>query len=201
MVAIRTAAQVCPVWTACATDRSAALLAGRGEVAAISGGQVWGPSAPPGALDYARIKGLGFAKVVAELEEMAKREASGKSEKRSSDTQYQEREADRGGKLFSALAAHLRLDRGTVAEAERRIRRHSPAWSVLIDGPGSAGTPACHAVLARLLSDGAVPAETRTRLLQSTARTQHPDEQTVAMMRAVLAGDPYNPRALYALDS
>jgi hypothetical protein len=178
----------------------AALLVARDGMRALGAGQAWGGSVSPGALDPERVKGFPFRDVLSELEYKAKRSASGKPQEKPAKAKGQETEAERKGKLFSALAAHLRLDNRNVNAVEDAIKRHSPASADLIAALGSAGTAEAHAALGRLMENGAL-GELDEHVLQAVARTQHPDAKSMAIMHAVLAKDPYQERAMYALGS
>ncbi len=168
----------------------------------IDAAEPFGTSAPTEAFDQARIKGRTYAAVVTRLEALARDQGGNAAQDKSLDADEQarrERLASEQQDLFAALAAILRQEDAAAISAEKSVRAGSPISGVLIDALGSASTPASERALVELMQSTTLDASLRKRAGSSLARTPRPDSVAIDGLKAVLAKDPFNPKALYGL--
>jgi len=165
-----------------------------------------GPRVAVDALDKARTKGMTFQEIVGRIEKEQASPLSGvrqRHSKRKAPSSANDRvspeETKIDAQLFASLAAALRDQQGAVGEAVRVISAKPAMSSVLTDALGSASCPACEAALIAML-DSSDP-ERRSDALWALSRLTRPGDMAVSTMKSILAKDPYNVSALYALGS
>lgn len=159
-------------------------------------------------LEQAKIGGLEFETVVRRLEARASatktsREPATATPEEDSGAPAQQAKAEQDlreeARLFNALTAWYTKDPRTTLRAVERIRNHSPAADTLLDALGSAGTPAAHTALAKLLGGRETSRSVQGRIILSLARASTPTKEATLALKAVLEREPLNAGALYGL--
>jgi hypothetical protein len=151
------------------------------------------------ALDRSRIKGLTFAEAVRRLEERAPKGGAAPSVAADADDTAPPPVGAEDSGLFIALAAIFRQQPATVPLALQKIRSGSVAAPALLDALGSASSPAAQDALIELMTSPSTSAKVRSRAGSVLVRTNAPTDRSIAALKALLAKEPFNPKALYGL--
>lgn len=156
-------------------------------------------------LDQARIAGLDFDTVVAELEqrsgerlEKARKQGDEEDSVMTPPTPDQA-EMQKDSRRFIALAAMLRSDPGLVAKAVAKIRSKSIASGDLLDALSSASSPEAQRALAGLVGMKGVDEGLRESVVFSLSRLKTPTREATRALESVLDDDPLHTGALYGL--
>jgi hypothetical protein len=163
------------------------------------------PARSDESLDEARIGGLDFETVVAELEQRGReREEKARKQRDESDAEAtpptgDESEVQRDSRRFIALAAMLRSDARLVSKAVARIRAKSKASGDLLDALSSASSPEAQRALAGLVGMKGVDADLRANVVFSLSRLRTPTREATRALESVLDDDPIHTGALYGL--
>lgn len=153
-----------------------------------------------GAIDDAKIAGLGFVEIVERLEKLEGEAKSALAGAETSDQRSaaQKAIAEKDSRLFLALGATLRKRPETIALTLKRIRQDSPARQVFIDALGSADTPGAQRALVELIAPSA-DTRLRTSALIALSRTPHPTEESVRALLGLVGDEQVGTQARYGL--
>lgn len=147
-------------------------------------------------LDAARMRGMTFDQVVAQLEEMAKDPEQLKELQKAVQAGLDEKQAMATGKkwmgnwmtLFNALPAFFRQEPGTVDKAVRLIEKQSPAVESLLGGLSAAGTEASQQALLRIAQGKNTPEVVKESAMVSLIRCKDPQPSTTKALTDMLEG-------------
>jgi hypothetical protein len=176
----------------------------RAKARPIAADKPLGTPAPARSLDKARIAGLDFETIVAELEqrqvardESAKlRDDDGALEAAAATNEDEVRVDSR---RFVALAALLRSDARSVAKAVAKIKAQSAATADLLDALSSAASPEAQRALVALAGSKGIGQDLRKHVVFSLARTPKPSREAALALKTVLKDEPFHAGALYGL--
>ena len=181
------------------------------EIALTAASKPLGGKASLESLDRARTRGKTFTQILAEIDKAraslekhgspARATGKGKKVDQRQSLLAKETESAVDSTLFNSLVASLRSDANAVEQAVQMIKSKSPIAPLLIDALSSASNDGSEKALLGLLDHNRQKSDENVQVLYALARTQRPSDTSIATMKSVLASDPFNVTALYALGS
>ena len=153
------------------------------------------------ALDSARIRGLTYDTIVAQLKAfaLAHPDVVAGGTRSPADATRNQPYVHELSNLFVALAAIFRQHPDTVARAATAIRTRSPIAAILLDALGSSGTAAAHQALVDASRAPKLDSKLQKRALLALIRTSSPSDVSVAALKSRLVGKPFDDVALFGL--
>jgi hypothetical protein len=172
----------------------------------VAAGDAYGGTPAVDALDEARIGGMTFDFVVAQLERLGRAKlgapvASGAGSRggATGDGPPARAQLQEQAKLFEALGALYRREPAAVAKAVSKVKARSPASTALVAGLGSASTVQSQKALVSLMNDETLPHDIRTQASLALTRTPRPHAEAIDALSARLAAHPFDSTALFGL--